>query len=216
VSAYSGAQIVAHVEENLRDSCHWLRRWRAKAGSEECEIVFQALLESDQPEHVKRLFRCFGKTGVPRYDPRLLAWIDHGDEQVQWAAIAALAPITHPHLRHTALRLISDGSMAQGISLLVNNFETGDFSFCATLLPDVDDVDERHRVLTDLLDLCKAHPGAEALECLLKVYEDSPCSTCRRDAVEAMIGSGTAPAWVLAEAALDADPHTRALALKVL
>jgi hypothetical protein len=168
-TAYSGAEIVEYVRKNLRDPCHWLRRWRASAGSEECEIVFQALLESAQPEHVKRLFRCFGKTGVPRFDARLLAWLDHEDEQVQWAAIKALAPIAHSQLRQAALRLIADGPMAQGVALLVNNFEPGDFSLCASRLPYLDDADERHVLLMDVLELCQAHPGVMARECLLQV-----------------------------------------------
>lgn len=52
----------------------------------------------------------------------------------------------------------------------------------------------------------------EALDCLLYVYEFSPCSTCRKRAVKALTDVNTAPAWVLAESAFDADPEKRALA----
>lgn len=210
-TTYTGAEIVAHVKKNPRDQCHWFRRWGAQARSDQCEIVFLALLASDESEHVKRLFRCFAKTGVPRFDNRLLQWISHPDEQIQWAAVKALAPITHGELRQAAKRLITDGGIANGVALLVNNFEAGDFSMCAGHLALLEDADEAHHLVGELLDLCEAHPGDEAIDCLLYVYEHSPCSTCRRRAVKALIDANTAPAWVLIESAFDADPETRAL-----
>lgn len=210
-TVYTGSEIVAHVKKNPSDQCHWFRRWGAQAGGDQCAIVFSALLASDEPEHVKRLFRCFAKTGVPRFDNRLLRWITHPDEQIQWAAVKALAPITHGELRQAAKRLITDGEVANGVALLVNNFETGDFSMCTGHLARLEDPDEAHHLVGEFLDLCEAHPGDEAIDCLLDVYELSPCSTCRRRAVKALIDTGTAPAWVLTESAFDADPATRAL-----
>lgn len=210
-TAYTGAEIVAHVKKNPSEQCHWFRRWGQQARSDQCEIVFSALLASDEPEHVKRLFRCFAKTGVPRFDNRLLRWLTHSDEQIQWAAVKALAPITHGELRQAAKRLITDGDIANGIALLVNNFKPGDFSMCAGQLARFEDADEIHHLVGEFLDLCEAHPGDEALDCLLYVYEFSPCSTCRRRAVKALVDTNTAPAWLLAESAFDADPETRAL-----
>ncbi|MDR7305874.1 hypothetical protein [Rhodoferax saidenbachensis] len=210
-AAYTGAEIVEHVKKNPKDQCHWFRRWGAQASSDQREMVFAALLASDEPEHVKRLFRCFTKTGVPRFDNRLLRWIADPDELVRWAAVRAMAPTKQIELRQAALRLIADGDMANGITLLVNNFEANDFALCAGHLKALDDADEAHHLVGELLDLCEAHKGMDALECLLYVYELSPCSTCRRRAVELLIDADTAPAWVLAESAFDADPDTRAL-----
>ncbi|KQU80943.1 MULTISPECIES: hypothetical protein [unclassified Rhizobacter] len=211
VTAYTGAEIVAHVKKSPKDHCHWFKRWGAQAASEQRETVFAALLSSEEPELVKRLFRCFAKTGVPRFDSRLLRWLDHPDEQVQWAAVKAVAPTKHIELRQMAMRLIADGNMANGIALLVNNFEGSDFALCAEHLEQLDDPDEAHHLVGELLDLCEAHPGDDALDCLLYVYELSPCSACRRRAVRALTEMNTAPAWVLEEPMFDADPDTRAL-----
>ncbi len=211
VTTYTGAEIVLHVSKKPKDQCHWFRLWGAKAASDQRETVFAALLVSNEPEQVKRLFRCFAKTGVPRFDSRLLQWLDHPDTQVRWAAVKAMAQTKHFNLRQIALRLIADGNMTNGIALLVNNFEGGDFALCAEHLKQLDDVDEVHHLVGVLLDLCEAHPGADALDSLLYVYECSPCSTCRRTAVEAMLNSKNAPTWVLIESAFDADPDTRAL-----
>lgn len=112
--------------------------------------------------------------------------------------------------------MIADGDIANGVALLVNNFDADDFSMCAGHLARLDDADEAHHLVGELLDLCEAHLGDEALDCLLYVYEYSPCSTCRRRAVKALTDTITAPVWVLTECALDADPETRAIAAMVM
>jgi hypothetical protein len=212
-SAMTGAQIIAHVMTNPKEQCHWFRGWGTQADPVQREVVYSALLDTSEPEHVQRLFRCFGKTGVPRFDKRLLPWIFHTDSIVQWAAVRAVAPLKHPELRAAALQLIANGDLGYGAHLLVANFEVGDLSLCAQQFERPTDIDQCHWLCGELLALCEAHPGPDALDCLLYVYEFSPCSTCRREAVKALIDIGIAPAWLREEAAFDADPDTRALAL---
>ncbi|MFO2464437.1 formylglycine-generating enzyme family protein [Pseudomonas sp. 15FMM2] len=208
---FTADEVVAYVRKNPKEQCYWLRRWGSQVEEDQRETVFVALLASKESEHVKRLLRCFGQTGVPRFDSRLLRWIDHIDAQVQWATVAALAPVKHGELRNVAKRLIADGNIANGIALLVKNFHEGDFSLFVEHLAQLDDPDETHQIVGKLLNLCEAYPGHKALDCLLYVYEFSPCSTCRKRAVKALIDTNTAPAWVLAESTFDADPETRAL-----
>jgi hypothetical protein len=210
-TAYTGAEIVAHLSKNPGDQCHWFRRWGAKAASDHLDTVFAALLASEEPEHVKRLLGCFAKKGVPRFDSRLLPWIAHPDEQIRWAAVRAVAPLTHGELRQAAMRLLAAGDLANGVTLLVNNFEASDFAMCAEYLEPLHDADQAHRLVGELLDLCEAHADADASDCLLYVYELSPCSICRKRALKALIDTNAAPAWVLTEAAHDADPGTRAI-----
>lgn len=212
VADFTGAAVIEHVRNHPRDPCHWLRRWSVQADSGQCEVVFNALLASDDPEHVKRLLRCFSITGVPRFDNRLLPWLTHPDQQLAWAARRASAPLTHEDLRRTAWRLIDDGKLANGVTLLVNNIAAGDLALCAARLVRLHDPDDAHDLVEALLDLCNAHPGSEVLDCLLYVYEHSPCSICRQRAVTALSDTRTMPAWVLAESALDARPETRLLA----
>ena len=112
-----------------------------------------------------------------------------------------------------ALQQLAAGHLHAGIALLKNNFEAGDFALCARHLKPIDDADQAHHLGEELLGLCKAHPGAGAgaLDCLAYVYECSPCSSCRKQAVRAWVATNSVPAWVRAECALDADPETRAL-----
>ena len=216
VAEYSGAQILTHLDSHPNDQCHWLRGWGMHADADERDVVFQALLLSEEPERVKRLLRCFGKIGVPRFDRRLLQWIASADDVLQRAAIRAVTSIRHEELRKFALQLIANDDLVNGLRLLVANFEDGDLAMCATRLIPFDDADERHHVGSEVLDLCEAHSSVDALDCLLYVYEFSPCSTCRARSVTALIEMDIAPAWILNESKFDADPDTRALVVKKL
>lgn len=218
VADYSGAQILAHLDSHPDDQCHWLRGWGMHADAVQRDVVFHALLLSEEPERVKRLLRCFGKTGVPRFDRRLLQWIASADDVLQRAAIRAVTSIRHEELRQSALQLLAEGDIANGIRLLVANFEDGDYAMCVKHLERLrfDDADERHHLGMEVLELCQAHTAIDALDCLLYVYEFSPCSTCRANSVRALIEINVAPDWVIRESKFDADPDTRALVLMSL
>ncbi len=166
-TAYSAADIVAHVNQDPKDPCHWFIAWGMQATPEERETLLAALLASD----------------IPRFDVGLIKWLWHPDEQVRSAALKAVMRLQHSALRQATLQWIAEGNMADGLQLRVNNFEPGDFALCAMHLEPLNDPD--HRLVSRLLDLCNAHPGADALDCLLYVYALSPCSTCRKQAVRA-------------------------------
>ncbi|MDD1017318.1 hypothetical protein [Pseudomonas rubra] len=211
LAAYTASDIVAHLHNKPADPCHWFRGWGAQASGDQREAIFMALMKTEQPEHAKRLFKCFAKTGAPRFEQRLLRWVDQPDKSLRWAAVTALATVKHPELRKTAKHLMAGGDITNGIALLVKNFVEGDFSTCLEQLARLENPDELHRAVGQLLRLCEANPGNQALDCLLYVYEHSPCSTCRKQAVKALIDTNTAPGWLLLEAAFDVDPDTRAL-----
>lgn len=204
-------QIVAYAANHTKDPCHWFRRWALHADASELETVFRALLDVQEPGHITRLMRCFAQRGVPRFDRGLLPWLNHPDPTLSVVALRAVKSTRHPALRALALRWIAGGDLADGIQLLTANFERGDFALCALPWSPIDDEDERHRLVSNFVSMCNAHPSAEALEGLLHVYELSPCSTCRREAVKILLDLDVAPDWLRQEARFDADPATRAL-----
>ena len=209
--AFTAGQIVAYARDHPGDPCHWFRRWALRAKASELEVVFLALLAEQVPVHAARLLRCFAQRGVPRFDSRLLPWLDHADPAVGMAALRALMSTRHPALRAVALRRLADGDPAGGIRLLTANFEEGDFALHVPRLQTVDDVDERHHLGSNLVELCEAHPSADAFDCLLDVYEFSLCSTCRHRAVKVLLSLDMAPGWLRDEARFDAEPATREL-----
>lgn len=210
-TAFTAGQIVAYARDHPKDPCHWFRQWALRADASELEMVFLELLDVQVPEQATRLLRCFAQRGVPRFDSRLLPWLDHPDPMLGMAAMRAVKPTRHPALRAVALRWFADGDLADGVQLLTANFEPGDFALCAQVLQSVDDIDQRHSLASSLVAMCEAQPSPDALDCLLDVYEFSPCSTCRHKAVKALRDLDMAPDWLLLESSFDVDPDTRAL-----
>lgn len=212
-AAFTAEQIVVYARDHPKDQCHWFRGWARRADASELETVFLALLDAREPEHATRLLRCFVQRGVPRFDSRLMPWLNHSDPMLGMAALRAVKSARHPDLRKLALRWIADGDLECGILLLTANFEPGDFALCTPLLESVGDEDGRHRLASNFVAMCEAHPSADALEGLLNVYEFSPCSTCRHEAVKVLVDLDIAPDWLRQEARLDVNPETRALLL---
>lgn len=210
-AAFTAEQVVAYARNHPKDPCHWFRQWALRAKASALEVVFLALLDVQEPEHATRLLRCFAQRGVPRFDNRLLSWLDHADPAVNMAAMRAVRSTRHPALRGLALRWMADGDLAGGMRLLTANFEAGDFVLHVPRLQSVGDIEERHDLGSNIVDLCEAHQSAEAFDALLDVYEFSPCSTCRHKAVKVLVDLGIAPDWLRQEARFDADPATRAL-----
>lgn len=211
-ASFTAEQIVAYARDHPRDPCHWFRGWGRRADASEIETVFLALLDVREPQHATRLLRCFARRGVPRFDSRLLPWLDHPDPMLGMAALNAVKSTRHPNLRTLALRWIADGDLEGGIRLLTGNFERGDFALCAPFLESIDDEDGRHRLASNFVAMCEAHPSAGALDGLLDVYEFSPCSTCRLKAVKVLVDLDIAPDWLRRESSFDVDSNTRALA----
>lgn len=205
------SDILAHLDEKPKDPCHWFSRWGAQTSSVQREIIFAALISTAEPEHATKLFKCFTKTGLPRFERRLLRWITHTPKRRRWAAVTAFASLNHPEVRTMGMQLMAEGDVANGLALLVKNFAEEDFSTCAEYFTSFENDDELHDVVWQILRLCESNPRDESIDCLLYVYERSPCSACRSRAVNMLIDAKLAPDWLLGEAALDADPDTRKL-----
>lgn len=209
---YSAQQILDHLKVKPADPCHWLRRWGRDAKEVERDQIFTALLLSNDAEQITRLFKCFALISIPRFDDRLLKWAVHPNEQLQWVALQALKLLRHPKLRIAAKSFIENDKLAYGITLLVNNFQHGDFEIIAGRLAEVTDEDETHRIVGLVIDMYESNPDPEAVDCLLFVYESSPCSLCRAKAFKALVDCRAAPDRIVAEATFDVASDTRALA----
>ncbi|MBB3193894.1 hypothetical protein [Roseateles terrae] len=218
-AGFSAAQVITYLEAHPLHPCRWLMRWGRVADDQQREIVFEALVRSNDPRQVTRLLRVFDQPrGLPRFDDRLLQWIHHEDERLSRLAISVLGRCSHLRVRADALRFMAEGHLAKGLALLVQNFQAGDLEglvdgrACSTLGDD-----GVEQLCGPLLDVCEAHPGGEAKQGLEWVYEHSPCSICRHRAVEESLNEGyDITPGLLQEAAWDAEPRIRLKALQRL
>jgi hypothetical protein len=78
----------------------------------------------------------------------------------------------------------------------------------------LEDVDQRHGFLDDLLEVLKHNPESKCQELATIIYRLTPCGSCRHDAAKLLINRKVAPAWLIEECQHDAVADTRKLAGK--
>lgn len=103
--------------------------------------------------------------------------------------------------------------MADGVLILKSNWQQGDFVTVETLLAAaIDDDFEYHDLGTSILEVLEhaAVPATESNGVLLKLYENGPCTQCRREVVSKLLASGSVPSWMAEECRFDAMPQIAA------
>jgi len=104
-----------------------------------------------------------------------------------------------------------------GVQLLEKNWRPEDETLIRRALetiPSDIDVDELHSVVCSLVDLTEGNAEAAFGTLLPWVYENSPCSICRRTSVEQMLQRNIATQEFLDECRDDCDQEIRELAEK--
>ena len=192
--------------------------WRASP--EDADTLFDGLLQETRREQLRRYLQLFGRRPMPRLHPRImeLATSD-ADEQVQIDAIRALSRVTAPAVREVGLRLLREQPSAvfrDVIRLFRQNYQAGDEAIIRTALPAEADDKAMHWVGLDLVALTSEVDQPELFECVVWLYEQTPCSYCRNSAYETLMKWRLAPTDILAEARWDSCHETREQALKAI
>ena len=109
----------------------------------------------------------------------------------------------------------TSSELSWAVVLLKNNFEEQDIEPLVAKLPRhrVTDKDERgkmHELGEQITDLAKAF-AAPSLPVMLWLYESTPCTQCRNNAVRYLLKWNLLPARIAAECRDDASEETRGL-----
>jgi hypothetical protein len=190
-----------------------------KADPNDLQVIFDRLLAENARDQLLRCLWVFRRRALPSLHPRLFELAQSDDEQLQQAAIAALAHSKDPRIHELALRLFGASPAVitgEGIHLFVQNYEPGDHQVIEKALFVPSEPEERHSVGYDILDLAKSKPAAELGKCLEWVYEHTPCSNCRGRALNCLIERSQASEDLLTESLWDCCEKTRAAASKEL
>lgn len=187
-------------------------RWGESADIQDLNLVFEALLAEIDAGRCRLLIAVFQDRGFPKIDRRCLAFADHSSDEVRWAAYFALSKHTHEDVQRLALERIAAGRLIEGeLRLLINNHRFGDWTMIRSALRDFSDSGDMHTVLMTLHDIYGEMDSPEATEPLMTVYEHSPCSMCRHDAVKALLKLNALPDWIREEVLFDSHSDTRDL-----
>lgn len=189
--------------------------WIKTAPITDLKMAADDLMNERDEQRTGHYLQVFVRRDFP-YDPsHLFSFIKSKNRRVSHAALRALRRLSHPKIREFALQTISEGKRPDlAIDLLVSNFQSGDLALLEAVFHDVDlDDDAWHGMGMATLELLRsvAVPSDESRMLLLKLYEQTPCSFCRRSFVEELRDAHAVPDWMAYEARFDAEPETAAL-----
>jgi hypothetical protein len=191
-----------------------LSKWGQQASDAELELAATGLTaEKDSKQQLARL-RIFAWRRFPLDVQTILALVDIEEDRVGLAAMAAVAHIVHPAVRALAFRLVDTRASWRGdaIDLMAQNFEPGDHRIILRWFQEEEDRETLHSMGLDFTDFWKRHPDEESeIPMLLALYEEGPCSVCRKTAVWLLMQRGALTDQLRAERVWDANDEIRDL-----
>ena len=203
------------------DRQYFRNDWIKQASQADIERVAEDLIAETKTNNVKlkaylSVFMWHDFPGDPTHLFPLL-----GNASIAVAATNVLARISNPAIRSLAHRLIAEGQFVTGTRLLRSSYGEGDVALLRTLLNQVaSDEYAYHSIGCSALNVIKRMDGKtdEARETLLNLYENGPCSHCRKEAVTQLATWDCIPVWMAIEGRYDAEPDIagrfRALTLR--
>lgn len=185
-----------------------------KATKEELEQVYNNLL-SETDEAVKlRLLWVFRRIPMPNLDDRLIEWATGDDEPFREAAIAALAQLSDKRVHKLARLKMQNrellGADSEAIDLFIYNYDSPDAGLIFQALLSVEPtVDEAHTLGYSITKLAEQNNDPRLGDSLKWVYENTPCTVCRYDAVLQLHGREQLSPSLIQECLFDASEEIR-------
>ncbi len=188
------------------------------ASDDELATVLQHLLAATTPEHCLRLLWVFANTALPRLEPRLLELAEHTDLQVRQAAQEALSHTRDPALARLARKHLADTAFSVSDSALLGlfnkNLAHGDDELILARLDKLTCSDfDMHQFTCRLVDIGEEAEPAAVVSLAEWAYQRTPCSVCRRHAVERLQAIAMLSPAIAEECGFDANPSLHTLAL---
>ena len=185
------------------------RAWVTGASQEDIERAAEDLLTETDDGRVLAYLAIFDPRIFPGDPTRLFPFVASDNRRVAFFAAGVLARISHPAIRSFAHHLIAEGWQDLGARLLRSSHGEGDIALLKTLLDRfASDEDRYHSLGLSTLHVINnmAETPEEAQAVLLHLYENGPCSNCRRKAVDQLAAMDGIPVWMAREGRYDAEP----------
>ena len=147
------------------------------------------------------LFSPYNKTKYPDDFHDLLAMLSPRKNCLyNERLIDSLSFFSAPELRALAEKALdSDSYGIFYLSLLKKNYREGDGARIARRIRKVNDYEDSHYDLQDILKIYDENINAACLEPLRLIYENTPCGLCRQHAAETMEKAGALPGGIRAD-----------------
>lgn len=181
-----------------------------RASQDDLKRLLLLLAAETNQKKIREYLWVFYFRELPELPEVVFAHAASSDEQTRDAALSALSNSTHLSVRKFALDELSAGRL-DVLELFIRNYADGDFKLIRDKLRPTEDRDEMFSTCRVLLNICDEHNSTEAADCLLWVYEHTPCAHCRGSAVAKLLATKSLPPVFAEECLFDCEKETRAL-----
>jgi hypothetical protein len=179
-----------------------------RATPSELETILGLLLTETDEDICLRLLWVFSRKPLPRLADRLFDWADSQYGKLRMAAVAALARISDDRVyqlgRSKLAKRQLTGVDIGTIDLFINNYHSGDAELILAVLNEVEiDREDLFLIGYGILRLSEKQSNLELGLLLNWMYDRTPCSCCREQAVSRLKEYGQMTDRLLAEYPFD-------------
>ena len=205
--------VIQKIEEK-RNCYYILKKFGLSASESEIKKVFERLLLETREDRLIRYLWIFKYRRLPRLDELVFEMARSNNELIQSTAISALSNHKDDSLRDLAIELIQQQPKSISnrlLKLFVKNYKSGDFKIIESVLSVELDIDSRHYIGMDLIEIINRQKNLELINCILWAYENTPCAYCRHKILESLIDLQQNTSSIIKECSYDCSPEIRSL-----
>ncbi len=211
-------QIIDEIVRTLKKPPAYRQFFRKTATSDNIRAIAEAARQADNRETKIRLYELFSQIDYPDDPTELLALVKENDNHYLYHA---LARIRHPDVRAYGIHLAENQNpsyIRYGTAIWTKNFDesTDNPRFRSFLETLPDDEDLRHNIAFiishHLYD--RFYQDPRTYDHLFWVYNTTPCSCCRRAAVQILLDHGYLTPEIREQCRFDCDPQIRKIVEK--
>ncbi|HBG26169.1 MAG: hypothetical protein A2Y10_13485 [Planctomycetes bacterium GWF2_41_51] len=190
LSTYNAEKIIETAVEGSIDSMSFYRRYGIFADESDLKLVLSRLPGEQNNEVRKRLLWVFGKAAMPIVDERIFEWANSDNAKFRAAILIALANCEDDKVHDFACARLKVGKIIGWPDHLVFdifslNYSVGDAKLIMdTILASKADKHDIHSFGLSITSIAEENKTNELKELLIWVYENTPCSNCREQAVD--------------------------------
>lgn len=191
------------------------RSFGKTAGPDDVQMLSRRFDEETAPSRLFGYLSVFSNMTLNIVPEKVFDLLEAEDDDLRRSARNVLSKVQSPRVRQRALRALEsldDEQIYLGIALLELNYVNEDLVLLDRVLRQMKDRDFIHWSAMVTLRIAKRCNSDEFSPTLLWIYQSTPCSSCRGDALELLLDWKSAPEHVIFEAQWDAEPEVRQIA----
>ncbi|TKJ35772.1 MAG: hypothetical protein CEE38_14290 [Planctomycetes bacterium B3_Pla] len=185
---------------------------------DDIQRVFDEFRREERTPQLIRFLWIFSRRKLPELLPKVFELALNEDNELSFAAISALSNSIDSKIHNVGEKVLRQKDWeraASGFELLIRNYRNGDNEEIEKILKRIPATavrDKIHRVVSDLVELCRNNDSEQLNDVMEWIYENSPCMNCRGEAVKLLIANKALSDCILNECLVDGSEKIREIA----